>query len=185
MISDYMMQMESRMNGAIDALKRDFNSLRTGRATTSLLDHVAVEAYGSSMPLSQVGTVSAPEARMLSVQVWDKGMIKNVEKALLESGLGLNPVVDGQLIRLPLPALSEERRREMVKIASKYVEAAKIAVRNIRRDGMDYIKAREKAKDISEDDERRYEESIQKTTDVFISKIDELGVQKEKDIMTV
>lgn len=185
MITDYMTQMDARMNGAIEALKRDFNSLRTGRASTALLDHVMVEAYGSSMPLSQVGTISVPESRMLSVQVWDKTMIKNVEKALLESGLGLNPVVDGQLIRLPLPSLNEERRRELTKIAAKYVEAAKIAVRNIRRDAIDYIKAREKAKDISEDDERRYLDTIQKATDSFINKIDELGGQKEKDIMTV
>ena len=144
-----------------------------------------VEAYGSMMPMTQVGTVSAPEARLLTVQVWDSGLVRGVEKAIRDANMGLNPMIDGQLVRVPLPDLNEERRRELVKIASKYVEQAKIAVRNVRRDGMDAIKQLEKNGEISEDDEHRQAEEIQKLTDTFVKKVDELFVQKEKDIMHV
>lgn len=185
MITDFSADLKRRMASALESLKKDFNSLRTGRASASLLDNVVVEVYGSPMPLSQVATISVPEARMLSVQVWDKSAVKNVEKAIMEAGLGLNPVCDGQLIRLPLPDLSEERRRELVKVASKYTEAAKVSVRNVRRDGMDELKSMEKEGDISEDELRRSSDEVQKITDEHIKKIDELFSQKERDIMSI
>ncbi|MFN7662435.1 MAG: ribosome recycling factor [Alphaproteobacteria bacterium] len=185
MITDFSADLKRRMTSALESLKKDFNSLRTGRASASLLDNVVVEVYGSPMPLSQVATISVPEARMLSVQVWDKSAVKNVEKAIMEAGLGLNPVCDGQLIRLPLPDLSEERRRELVKVASKYTEAAKVSVRNVRRDGMDELKSMEKEGDISEDELRRSSDEVQKITDEHIKKIDELFSQKERDIMSI
>jgi ribosome recycling factor len=174
-----------RMDGAIATLGKEFGSLRTGRASTSLLDTVQVEAYGSMLPMNQVGNVTAPEARMLLVSVWDKTMVKAVEKAIRESDMGLNPAVDGQTIRVPIPAPSEDRRKEMVKIAHKYSEGAKVAVRNVRRDGMDELKKQEKEKKISEDEQRGQSEKVQKLTDDFIKKIDELLVVKEKDIMSV
>ena len=174
-----------RMDGAIATLNKEFGSLRTGRASTNLLDTIQIEAYGSMLPMVQVGNVTAPEARMLMVNVWDKGMVKAVEKAIRESDMGLNPAVDGQTIRVPIPAPSEERRKEMAKIAHKYAEAAKIAVRNVRRDGMDELKKQEKEKKISEDEQRGQSEKVQKLTDDFIKKIDELLVVKEKDIMSV
>jgi ribosome recycling factor len=185
MITDISDKLRKKMNTTIESLKKDFSGLRAGRASTSLLDNVMVDIYGSMMPLSQVGTVSAPEARMLSIQVWDKSAVKNVEKAIMESGLGLNPVSDGQLVRLPLPDLSEERRKELVKIAGKYTEASKVSTRNIRREGMDSLKALEKSSDISEDDQRRGSEDVQKITDDHIKKIDELFSQKEQDIMSL
>jgi len=185
MITDISDNLRKKMNTTIESLKKDFSGLRAGRASTSLLDNVMVDIYGSMMPLSQVGTVSAPEARMLSIQVWDKSAVKNVEKAIMEAGLGLNPVSDGQLVRLPLPDLSEERRKELVKIAGKYTEASKVSVRNIRREGMDSLKALEKSSDISEDDQRRGSEDVQKITDDHIKKIDELFSQKEQDIMSL
>lgn len=185
MTMEFSTDLKRRMANTLESLKKDFNSLRTGRASTSLLDNVMVEVYGSSMPLSQVATISVPEARMLSVQVWDKSSVKSVEKAIMEAGLGLNPVCDGQLIRLPLPDLSEERRRELVKVASKYTEAAKVAIRNIRRDGMDELKLLEKEGEISEDDLRRSSDEVQKITDEYIKKTDELFAQKERDIMSL
>ena len=177
--------LERRMEGALTALAKEFQGLRTGRASTQLLDSVAVEAYGASMPINQIATISVPEPRMLSVQVWDKDNTKIVEKAIRESNLGLNPQVDGQLLRIPLPDLSEERRQELSKIAAKYAENAKIAVRNVRRDGMDTTKKMEKDGDISQDDRHIYDEEIQTMTDKSINKIDELLSSKEVEIMQV
>ena len=177
--------LERRMEGALTSLSKEFQGLRTGRASTQLLDSITVEAYGASMPISQIATVSVPEPRMLSVQVWDKENIKIAEKAIRESNLGLNPQVDGQLLRIPLPDLSEERRRELSKIAAKYAENAKIAVRNVRRDGMDTSKKMEKDGDISQDDRHIYDEEIQTITDKSINKIDELLSSKEVEIMQV
>lgn len=176
---------ERRMDGAVNALKTEFAGLRTGRASASLLEPIHVEAYGTRMPLNQVGTISVPEPRMISVQVWDRSMTKAVERAIRESDLGLNPQTDGQLIRVPLPDLSEERRTELVKVASKYAESARVAVRNVRRDGMDHLKKMEKDGDISQDDRRLYEDEIQELTDKHVKSIDEALASKEKDIMQV
>lgn len=176
---------KERMDKTLDSLKADFGSLRAGRAHISLLDGIMVEAYGSMTPLSQVGTVSVPDARTLSVSVWDRGLAKAVEKSIMESGLGLNPCSDGQLIRIPIPPLSEERRKELIKVAGKYSENNKVAIRNIRRDALDEIKKLKKDNAISEDDEKRFETEIQKLTDDSIKKIDDLMAQKEKDIMQV
>ncbi|HEU0118344.1 MAG TPA: ribosome recycling factor [Alphaproteobacteria bacterium] len=174
-------QTKQRMDGAFDSLRKEFSGLRTGRASTSLLDNVQVEAYGSNMPLSQVGTVGVPEPRLLTVQVWDAGLVKNVEKAIRDAGLGLNPQPDGQLVRVPVPELSQERRQELAKIAGKYAETARIAVRNVRRDSLDAIK---KLK-LSEDETKGQSEKIQKLTDETIKKIDEALTAKEKDISHV
>ena len=174
-----------RMDKTLESLKTDFGSLRAGRAHASLLDGIMVEAYGSMTPLAQVGTISVPDARTLSISVWDKSLAKAVDKALRESDLGLNPASDGQLIRIPIPPLSEERRKELVKIASKYAEQNKVAVRNIRRDGLDGIKKLKKDNLISEDEEKRFENEIQKLTDDAIKKIDEALALKEKDILQV
>jgi ribosome recycling factor len=173
------------MESALKALQHEFSGLRTGRASTNLLDNVQVDAYGSMLPLNQVGNVTAPEARLLSVSVWDKSMVKAVEKAIRESDLNLNPAVDGQTIRVPIPAPSEDRRKEMVKIAHKYAENSKVAVRNVRRDGMDELKKQEKDKQISEDEHRTQSDKIQKLTDDFVKKIDEMLAVKEKDILSV
>ena len=175
----------ARMDKTLDALKTDFGGLRAGRAHASLLDGILVEAYGSMSPISQVGTVSVPDARTLSVSVWDKTLLKSVEKALRESDLGLNPMNDGQIIRIPIPPLSEERRKELVKIAGKYAEQGKVAIRNIRRDAMDEVKKLKKDSLISEDDEKKYNTDIQKWTDDAVKKIDEQYEAKEKEIMQV
>lgn len=174
-----------KMDSALKSLAHEFGGLRTGRASTNLLDHLQIDAYGSMMPINQVGNVTAPEPRMLSVSVWDKSMVKAVEKAIRESDLGLNPMVDGQTIRVPIPALSEERRKEMVKVAGKYAENAKVAIRNVRRDGMDDAKKQQKDGKISEDDLRKRETEIQKLTDDHVKKVDEMLVAKEKDILSV
>jgi ribosome recycling factor len=174
-----------RMNGSVAALKGEFAGLRTGRASTALLDPVTVEAYGSSMPLSQLGTVNAPEPRMLTVQVWDKSMVKPVDKAIRDAGLGLNPQADGQLLRIPIPELNEERRRELAKLAHKYAEQARIAVRNVRRDGMEVLKKLEKDHKIGQDDHRRFGEELQKVTDAHIHDIDHALQAKEQEIMQV
>lgn len=173
---------EKRMDGALSSLKSEFSGLRSGRATASLLDPVTVDAYGSQMPMNQVGTVNVPEARMLSVQVWDKGLVGAVEKAIRESGLGVNPVVDGTNVRVPMPPLTEERRLELKKVAVKYAEQARIAIRNVRRDGMEAIK---KAEGIGEDDQKRMSEQVQKATDAMIGKVDEALAAKETEIMQV
>ena len=175
----------TKMEKSLESLKSDFGGLRAGRAHASLLDGILVDAYGSMTPLSQVGTVSVPDARTLSVSVWDKSLAKNVEKALRESDLGLNPASDGQLIRIPIPPLIEERRKELVKFAGKYTEQCKIAIRNIRRDAMDEIKKMKKDSEISEDEEKKYNNEIQKWTDDAIKKVDEQLSSKEKDIMQV
>lgn len=174
-----------RMQSTQEALHRELAGLRTGRASIALLEPVMVEAYGSKMSLTSVGTISAPEARLLTVQVWDKSMVASVEKSIRESGLGLNPVADGQLIRIPLPELSQERRIEMTKIAKKYAETARVAVRNIRRDGMEALKKMEKEESLPEDEHRRYSDEVQTLTDEFIKHIDEDLAAKEKDIMQV
>lgn len=176
---------KNRMEKTLESLKADFGTLRAGRAHASLLDGILVDAYGSPTPISQVGTISVPDARTLSVSVWDRSLTKAVDKALRESELGLNPASDGQLIRIPIPPLSEERRKELVKIAGKYAEQNKVAVRNIRRDGLDGIKKLKKDNLISEDEEKRYENEIQKLTDDSIKKIDEMFAAKEKDILQV
>ncbi len=175
----------TRMDKTIETLKADFGSLRAGRAHVSLLDGIMVEAYGSMTPIAQVGSISTPDARTLSVSVWDRGLTKAVEKAIMEADLGLNPSSDGQLIRIPVPPLSEERRKELIKVAGKYAENAKVAVRNIRRDSMDGIKKLKKDNLISEDEEKRFENEIQKLTDDAIKKIDDILSQKEKDILQV
>lgn len=174
-----------RMEKTLDTLRSDFGGLRAGRAHASLLDNIMVEAYGNLSPIAQVGTISVPDARTLSISVWDKGLAKSVEKALRESDLGLNPVSDGQLIRIPIPPLSEERRKELVKVAGKYAEQTKVAIRNIRRDALDDVKKLKKDNLISEDDEKKYGNEIQKMTDDSIKKIDDMFDQKEKDILQV
>ncbi len=177
--------LKRRMDGAIDVLHKEFSGLRTGRASANLLDTVVVDMYGSKMPLSQVATVSVPESRMLSVQVWDAGAVRTVEKAIRDAGLGLNPMPDGNNIRIPIPDLNEERRTELTKIAGKIAESTRIAVRNVRRDGMDSVKKMEKDGDISEDDLKRLSDEIQKMTDEVVKLVDSSLVDKEKDIMTV
>ncbi|MBL4804561.1 MAG: ribosome recycling factor [Alphaproteobacteria bacterium] len=172
---------QRRMDGAVDNLSKEFGGLRTGRASANLLDPVVVEVYGSKMPLNQVGTVSVPEARMLTVQVWDASNVKAVEKAIRDAGLGLNPMPEGNNIRIPIPDLNEERRAELTKVAGKYAEAARIAVRNVRKDGMDAIKK----EDLPEDEDKRLQDEVQKLTDAAIGKIDTMLSEKEKDIMTV
>ena len=175
--------LERRMAGAVEALKSDLAGLRTGRASTALLDPVMVTVYGSSMPLNQVATVSAPEPRMLSVQVWDKSNVGPTDKAIRSAGLGLNPIVDGQTLRLPIPDLTEERRKELAKLASQYAEKARIAARNVRRDGMDSLKLDEKKNVIAEDERKRHETELQKVTDKTIADIDAASSSKEKEIL--
>jgi len=175
---------ERRMKGAVESLKGDLSGLRTGRANTSLLDPVVVEVYGAMMPLNQVATVSAPEPRMLSVQVWDKSNLTAVEKGIAKSNLGLNPMIDGQTLRLPMPDLTEERRKDLAKLAGEYGEKAKIAIRNVRRDGMEALKDDEKKKEISEDDRKRSEDDVQKLTDGFVADTDTAVAAKVKEIMT-
>lgn len=177
--------LQRRMDGALSSLQKEFQGLRTGRASVNLLDPIMVEAYGSRMPINQVGTVGVPEPRMITVQVWDKSMTKAVEKAIRESDLGLNPQVDGQLLRIPLPDLSEERRGELAKVAAKYAESARVAVRNVRRDGMDSLKKAEKDGELSQDEKHLYEEEVQEMTNSVVSKIDEALEAKEKEIMQV
>lgn len=172
-----------RMQGALEALKHDLAGLRTGRASTTLLDPVVVEVYGANMPLNQVATVSAPEPRMLSVQVWDRSNVNPVEKAIRSSGLGLNPISEGQNIRLPIPDLTEERRKELAKLTHQYAEKARIAVRNVRRDGMDALKTDEKKGEISQDEHKRLESEVQKMTDETIAEIDAAMSAKEKEIL--
>jgi ribosome recycling factor len=174
-----------RMDGAVEALRREFAGLRTGRASTHLLDTIVVKAYGGEMPLTQVATVNAPEPRLLTVQVWDRSLVTAVERAIRDSGLGLNPVGEGQLLRLPIPELSQERRAEITKIAHKFTEQARVAVRNVRRDGMEHLKRLEKDGKMSQDDHRHKSDEVQKLTDQHIKKIDELLAQKEKEIMQV
>jgi ribosome recycling factor len=178
-------ELKRRMQGAIQSLKQELGGLRTGRASASLLDPIQVEAYGSHMPLNQLATVSVPEPRLISVQVWDRSMVHAVEKAIAASSLGLSPSTEGQVLRLRIPELNEERRKELVKVAHKYVEAGKVAVRHVRRDGLDVLKKLLKDHQISEDDEKRSAEQVQKVTDEAISEIDKMLAGKEKEILTV
>ncbi|MGK2739880.1 ribosome recycling factor [Tepidicaulis sp. LMO-SS28] len=176
---------ERRMKGAVAALKTEFSGLRTGRASASLLDPITVEAYGQAMPINQVGTVSVPEPRMITVQIWDKTMVGPVEKAIRTSGLGLNPATDGQLLRIPIPELNEERRAELTKVAAKYAEQARIAVRNVRRDGMDELKRSEKDGGISQDEQKNFADRVQKMTDKYVAEVDAALASKEAEIMQV
>jgi ribosome recycling factor len=174
-----------RMDGAMETMRRDFAGLRTGRASPALLEPVKVEAYGTEMPITQVGTIGVPEPRMITVQVWDRGMVGAVEKAIRDSGLGLNPSSDGQLVRVPIPQLTAERRAELAKAAGRYAEGAKVAVRGVRRDGMDQVKALEKKHEISEDDVRSWSDEVQKLTDQYIKRIDDSLADKDKEIRQV
>jgi ribosome recycling factor len=185
MANELMNELQRRMDGALEALRREFGGLRTGRASAHLLDPIVVKAYGSDMPLLQVGTVNVPEPRMITVQVWDRGLVQAVEKAIRDSNLGLNPQSDGQLIRLPIPELSQERRQELTKLAHKYAEQGRVAVRNVRRDGMDSLKKMEKDGKISQDEHRHQSEAVQKLTDDHIKKVDETLAAKEREILQV
>src|ERR1700759_3128925 len=178
-------EMNRRMTGAVSTFRQELAGLRTGRASPALLDTVRVEAYGNQVPISQVGTISTPEARMLTVQVWDKGLAKAVDKAIRDANLGLNPQMDGQLLRIPLPELNEERRKELAKLASKYAEAARIAVRNVRRDGMELLKKLEKDHKIGQDEHRTKGDELQKLTDAHVKDIDTALHGKEQEIMQV
>jgi len=180
-----MNDLKRRMQGAIASLKTELSGLRTGRASTALLDHVQVEAYGSHMPLNQLATISVPEPRALSVQVWDRSMVHAVEKAISAANLGLTPSTEGQMLKLRIPELNEERRKELVKVAHKYAEAARVAVRHVRRDGLDHLKKMEKEHKISEDDEKRQAGDVQKATDSTIAEVEKMLAGKEKEIMTV
>jgi ribosome recycling factor len=185
-VSEFTMaDLEKRMNGAVEVLRKEFAGLRTGRASVSLLEPITVPAYGGEMPLNQVSTIGVPEARMLSVQVWDKGLVKAVEKAIRASDLGLNPAVEGTLLRVPIPELSEERRGELVKVAARYAEAARVAVRNVRRDGMEQLKRLEKDGELSQDEHRKSSDRVQELTDAEIKQINEMLVSKETEIMTI
>lgn len=174
-----------RMDGAIEAFKKDLAGLRTGRASSNLLEPVVVEAYGNRMPLTQVGTIGVPEPRLLTVQVWDRGLVKATEKAIRDSGLGLNPQTEGSTIRVPIPDLSQERRQELAKVAHKYAEATRVAIRNVRRDAMDALKKAEKASEISQDDQKTKADKVQVITDQHIKAVDEALAAKEKEIMQV
>ncbi len=178
-------ELKRRMDGAINAFKSDIASLRTGRASANILDPVSVDAYGSRVPLNQVANISVPEPRMLSVSIWDRSMVQAVDRAIRESNLGLNPIMDGQTLRIPLPELNEERRKSLVKVAHDYAEKNKIAVRNVRRDGMDNLKKAEKDGDLGQDESRALSERVQKMTDDCITEIDKLLAAKEKEIMQV
>ena len=177
--------LQRRMNGAIEVLRDEFSGLRTGRASPALLEPITVDAYGSPMPMNQVGTISAPDGRMLSVQVWDSSLVSSVEKSIRDSNLGLNPQTEGNVVRVPVPQLSEDRRIEMTKIASKYAEQARIAVRNVRRDGIDMLKKMEKDGDISQDEQRAWTDEIQILTNDTVKKIDDSVMLKESEILQV
>jgi len=184
-ISNLKSDLSRRMDGAVEVLNKEFAGLRTGRASAGLLEPVLVSAYGSDMPINQVGNVTIPEPRMLAVQVWDKGLVSAVEKGIRDSGLGLNPAVDGQTVRVPIPPLTEERRAELTKVAARYAEDARVSVRNVRRNAMDALKQAEKDGDISQDEQRGKQDEVQKLTDGFVKKIDDALASKEQDIMQV
>jgi ribosome recycling factor len=184
-LNDLKQDLTRRMDGALDTLKREFNGLRTGRAHPGLLEPVKVHAYGTDMPLAQVGTIGTPEPRMLTVQVWDKSLVNAVERAIRDSGIGLNPSSDGMLVRVPIPQLTTERRNELAKLGHKYAEGARISVRGVRRDGMEQIKSFEKKHEIGEDMAKTWHDEVQKLTDQFIKRVDETLADKEKDIRQV
>ena len=177
--------LKRRMEGALNSLKGEFQGLRTGRASSALLDTIEVDAYGSVVPLNQVASVSVPEPRMLMVTAWDKGVVVSIEKAIRNSALGLNPIVDGQSLRIPIPPLNEERRKELSKLAGKYAESARVAVRNVRRDGMEELKKLEKDKKIGEDEHKKQSQLVQETTDSFVKQVDSMLKVKEEEIMQV
>lgn len=177
-----MKELEKRMEGALAALKSELSGLRSGRASASLIEPIMVDAYGSHMPINQIGTVNVPEPRMISIQVWDKALVSAVERAIRDAGIGVNPVVDGVNIRIPIPPLTEERRKELTKVAHKYAEQARVAIRNVRREGMEQIK---KAEGVGEDDQKRQSEQVQKLTDGMVKKVDEILTAKEAEIMQV
>jgi len=174
-----------RMDGAIEVLRKEFGGLRTGRASASLLEPVTVSAYGGTLPINQLANVSVPEPRMITVQVWDRAMVKAVDKAIREAGLGLNPQTEGQVIRVPIPDLNEERRRELTRVSAKYAEQARVSVRNVRRDGIEVLRRREKGAEISQDEQRKLQHEIQHLTDDYIRRIDEALAQKDKEILQV
>ena len=176
---------QRRMDGALEALRKEFGGLRTGRASASLLEPVTVDAYGSTVPLNQIANINVPEARLITVNVWDRGMVKAVDKAIREAGLGLNPQTEGQTIRVPIPDLNEERRRELTKVAAKYAETTRISVRNVRRDGIETLRKQEKDGDISQDEQKKLEREIQHLTDEHIKRVDETLSQKDKEILQV
>ena len=180
-----VLELRRRMDGAVEVLRKEFAGLRTGRASASLLDPVTVEAYGNAMPLNQIGTISVPEPRLIVVQVWDRGVVKAADKAIREAGLGLNPQTEGQTIRVPIPDLNEERRRELTRVAAKYAEAARVSVRNVRRDGLDGLKKKEKDGTIAQDQSRKLQHDVQTLTDNVIKHLDEMLAQKDKEILQV
>jgi ribosome recycling factor len=182
---ELLKDLERRMDGALDVLRKEFGGLRTGRASTSLLEPVQVNAYGSTVPLNQVASVNVPEPRMITVQVWDRGVVKAVDKAIREAGLGLNPQTEGQVIRVPIPELNEDRRRELTRVAAKYAEQARVSVRNVRRDGVEALRKLEKDGDISQDQQRKLQNDVQHMTDDHIKRIDETLAQKDKEILQV
>ncbi len=184
-INNLKQDLTRRMQGALEAFRHNLSGLRSGRASPALLEPIRVEAYGSLSPLTQVASISVPEPRMLAVQVWDKSMVSAVDKAIRESGLGLNPIPDGQLVRVPIPQLTEERRLELVKAAGRYAEDAKVAIRGVRRDGMDHAKNAEKNGDIGKDEVKNWSDEIQKLTDEFVKKVDDILSEKERDIKQV
>ena len=182
---ELLKDLRRRMDGAIEVLRKEFGGLRTGRASTSLLEPVQVSAYGNNVPLNQVASINVPEPRMITVQVWDRGVVKAVDKAIREAGLGLNPQTEGQLIRVPIPELNEERRRELTRVAAKYAEQARISVRNVRRDGIEALRRLEKTGEISQDEDRKLQHDVQQLTDDHIKRIDETLAQKDKEILQV
>src|SRR5271169_76975 len=181
----FLKDLRRRMDGAVEVLRKEFGGLRTGRASAGLLEPVTVDAYGNTMPLNQLANINVPEPRMITVNVWDRGMVKAVDKAIREAGLGLNPQTEGQTIRVPIPDLNEERRRELTRVAAKYAEATRISVRNVRRDGIETLRKQEKDGDISQDQQRKLQQEIQHVTDDSIRRIDETLEQKDREIMQV
>ena len=182
---ELLKDVQRRMDGAVEVLRKEFGGLRTGRASTSLLEPVMVSAYGGTVPLTQVANVNVPEPRMITVQVWDRGVVKAVDKAIREAGLGLNPQTEGQVIRVPIPELNEERRRELTRVAAKYAEQARVSVRNVRRDGIEALRRLEKDGEISQDEHRKLDREVQQLTDDHIKRIDETLAQKDKEILQV
>ncbi|MBO0735831.1 MAG: ribosome recycling factor [Alphaproteobacteria bacterium] len=182
---ELLKDLRRRMDGALEVLRKEFGGLRTGRASGSLLERITVAAYGSNMPINQLANISVPEPRMITVQVWDRGLVKAVDKAIRESGLGLNPQTEGQVIRVPIPDLNEERRRELTRVTAKYAEQARVSVRNVRRDGVELLRRREKDAEISQDVQRKLQQDVQHLTDEYVRRIDEALSQKDREILQV
>lgn len=184
-VDDVLRDAEGRMKKSIEALRRELSVIRTGRASTSMVEHITADYYGTPTPLNQLGTISTPEARMITIQAWDRQAVASIEKAIQKSDLGLNPSTDGTIVRIPVPALTEERRRDLTKVVRKRLEEDKIAIRNVRRDAIENLRAKEKAKEMSEDELRRGQEKLQTLTDAYIKQADQLGAQKEADLLEV